>query len=233
MLLLVLAVVSAMLPCFSAEYVILRNGVKMEVDRHDQEGNDIWLYARNGVVTHVAASEVAKFEPIEPVTVALPELAEAGNSVIRQPLPKSLAPVSLESHVAKRLIEDAAARHGVDAALIKAVASAESGFQQAARSRVGAIGIMQLMPGTAAYLGANPHDAAQNVDGGVRYLRELLLKYQRSPDQVALALAAYNAGPNAVERYGGIPPYSETRMYVKTVMRKYDELSAPPPRPRR
>jgi len=226
MLPLLLVVVSLAARATGAEYVVLRNGVKMEIERHDQEGDDIWLYARNGIATHVTASEVVKFEPVEPVTVVLPEMAEPGNSVIRQPLPKSLAPVSLESHLAKRLIEDAAARHGVDAALIKAVASAESGFQQAARSRVGAIGIMQLMPGTAAYLGSNPHDAAQNVDGGVRYLRELLLKYQRSPNQVALALAAYNAGPNAVERFGGIPPYHETRMYVKTVLRKYDEFSS-------
>jgi soluble lytic murein transglycosylase-like protein len=80
---------------------------------------------------------------------------------------------------------------------------------------------MQLMPGTARDLGANPHDPEQNADAGVRYMKQLLLKYKDSKDPVRLALAAYNAGPGAVDRYGAIPPYRETQAYVEKVLRKY------------
>jgi soluble lytic murein transglycosylase-like protein len=88
----------------------------------------------------------------------------------------------------------------------------------------GAIGIMQLMPGTARELSADPHHPEQNVDAGVRYLRDLLLKYQDHPDQVRLALAAYNAGPGAVDRYNGIPPYRETVEYLRKVLDRYQKL---------
>ena len=99
----------------------------------------------------------------------------------------------------------------------------ESGYQQKARSSQGAIGVMQLMPSTARYLGADPSDAAQNIDAGTRLLRTLLLKYEGNPNQLALALAAYNAGPGAVDRFGGVPPYVETRRYVDKVIRRFNE----------
>lgn len=112
-------------------------------------------------------------------------------------------------------IDRLAALHGVDRALVQAVIHAESAYNPQARSRVGAQGLMQLMPQTAAELGVgNPFDPDQNIDGGVRYLAMLLKRYQ---GDVRLATAAYNAGPGAVQEYGGVPPYAETQAYVKRI----------------
>jgi soluble lytic murein transglycosylase-like protein len=119
------------------------------------------------------------------------------------------------------LIARAAGAAGVDPALVAAVARAESGFRADAGSPAGAQGLMQLMPSTAAGLGVTDvHDPAQSLNGGARYLRQQL---DRFGGDVRLALAAYNAGPGAVTRYGGVPPYEETQTYVTRVMGYYDQ----------
>ena len=89
-------------------------------------------------------------------------------------------------------------------------------------SGAGALGLMQLMPETARELGVDPQNPHQNAEGGAQYLRDLLAKYEGSPDQVLLALAAYNAGPAAVDRYHGVPPYRETREYILRVLKEWD-----------
>jgi len=117
-----------------------------------------------------------------------------------------------------REIAQLAGRHGVEAALVKAVIAAESAFDRTAISRAGAQGLMQLMPTTADELGVlAPYQPYENSDGGVRYLRAMLDRY----GDVHRALAAYNAGPTAVDRYGGIPPYRETQAYVTRVLTYY------------
>jgi len=121
-------------------------------------------------------------------------------------------------------IRRASRQHGVSAALVKAVIAAESGFDPLAESRRGARGLMQLMPATADHLGVDDaYDPWQNIDGGTRYLCEMI---DRFPGELELALAAYNAGPETVRQYQGMPPYAETRGYVKRVLKLYKKYHA-------
>lgn len=127
-----------------------------------------------------------------------------------------------------RIVRAAAQRNEIDPALLTSVIGQESGFDPRAVSRAGAMGLMQLMPDTARSLGVkDPFDPAQNVEGGARMLRQLLDRYH---GRVDFALAAYNAGAGAVDRYGGIPPYAETQHYVRNILAAYhsDALSRPP-----
>ena len=131
------------------------------------------------------------------------------------------------------LIQEHSELHGLDPRLVQAVVEVESAYRPRARSRKGAMGLMQLMPGTAAQLAVDdPYDPEQNLRGGVAYLAEMMNRF----GSLELALAAYNAGPEAVERHRGVPPYRETRDYVARVLRLYDgrepdpnAAAAPPP----
>ena len=131
-------------------------------------------------------------------------------------VPEPPSPYRSTSTRFSEFIEPLATRHGVDAALVRAVVEVESNYEPSARSRKGAMGLMQLMPATARrYALANPFDPKSNLDAGIRHLRSLLDRFE-----VRLALAAYNAGEGAVLRYGGVPPYAETRNYVTRVLQR-------------
>lgn len=124
-----------------------------------------------------------------------------------------------EGEIAK-LIQQSAVKHGVDPKLALAVATAESSLDASATSPVGAAGVMQLMPATARSLGVkNLYDPMENIDGGVQYLKQMLTSFN---GDVPKALAAYNAGPEAVNRYGGVPPYQETQQYVAKILASYE-----------
>jgi len=143
------------------------------------------------------------------------QMPPAGNV----PAPAPVPPAQIDA-----LVEQNASTWQVDPALIKAVIANESGFNATATSNVGAQGLMQLMPETAASLGVrDAYDPVQNVAGGTRYLRGLL---DRFGGDKRLAIAAYNAGPGAVEKYGDIPPYRETRNYVQNVLASFDKYSS-------
>ena len=122
----------------------------------------------------------------------------------------------------ENLIEKYAAKNNLDPDFIKAVVKQESGFNPDAKSKCGAMGLMQLMPQTAKGLGVvDAFDPEQNIEGGVKYLKSMLNRFNNDPK---LALAAYNAGPGAVQKYGDIPPYRETQNYVKNIMSSYEAL---------
>lgn len=117
------------------------------------------------------------------------------------------------------IISEESKKHGIDEKLVKALIKQESGFNPTIESKAGAVGLMQLMPSTAKSLGVkNSKDPRQNVDGGIRYLKSMMEKYNGN---LILALAAYNAGPGAVDKYHGVPPYKETQNYVKNILANY------------
>lgn len=185
----------------SLSVLVLKNGQRIGYESLVREGDTLFVRAGSQSLV-IDASDVAP-PPVVVVT-----------GTVGKEVPEPVA----------RLIVPNAGRHNLRPELIQAVMEVESGYQVRARSRVGAIGLMQLMPQTARHLGVNAHDPAQNVEGGARLLDLLVTKYEGRPNGLALALAAYNAGAGAVDRYGGIPPYRETRDYVKKVLRRFREL---------
>ncbi len=185
----------------AAEMLFLTTGRTMTVRSHRLEGDRLVLSLVGGGEVTCDPSLVDRIEPDE-VPIRDPGARSAGDAV------DPAAP-----YVA--LIERSAAREGVDPRLVQAVIQVESAYQPAARSRKGAAGLMQLMPDTARrYAVANPYDPATNISAGIKHLKMLLDRYAQLP----LALAAYNAGEAAVDRFGGIPPFPETQSYVRQVI---------------
>lgn len=187
-----------------AEIALLASGQTLKLDGHRSEQGFLVLALAGGGEVHLPPSAVRGFVPDE----VLDEVAGSASG-----------PDLLE------LVEQAAKRHGLDPALVQAVVAVESGFRPGAVSPKGAQGLMQLMPRTAASLGVTDAlDPEQNVDAGVRHLEGLVRLYD---GDLTRALAAYNAGQGAVARHGGVPPYRETRDYVRRVLERYRAKKAP------
>ncbi len=202
----------ASLPAMAGEFAIFSSGARIQADRHELVGDKIRLFRGSGF-TEVPAAAIAEFEVFEDPQ---PQLADVQVPVAT---PGSVAAPSSNP---KDMIREAALRAGLPPEFVASVAKVESGFQARAVSAKGAIGVMQLMPATAKALGADPHDPRQNIEAGTQLLRDLLLKYD---GDVVKALAAYNAGSGAVARYGGLPPYDETRRYVNKVIGAYQQAT--------
>jgi soluble lytic murein transglycosylase-like protein len=196
-LLLLAAIVLALPAAARADIAVLSNGTTLKVGAHRQEADQVVLALKDGGEVTLPASEIRGLVPDE----VIEEVASAS-----------------ASGDLRELAAASARRHGLDPELVLAVVAVESGFQPQAVSRKGAQGLMQLMPATAKELGVKDAlDPAENLDGGSRYLKDLIALYG---GDVKKALAAYNAGPGAVARHGGIPPYKETRRYVREVLKR-------------
>lgn len=192
-----LYLLTALRPAAAKELIYLASGFTLEVESHSQQQEMIVCRTASGTL-QLQATDVSRIELL-PDAPALPAASPSA-----QPID---------------VLASAATDQGLPPELIRSVAKIESGFHQNAISAKGAIGLMQLMPRTAAELGVEPTRADENAQGGAKYLRDLLLRYHYDS---AFALAAYNAGPGAVDKYHGVPPYLETRQYVLKVLREYE-----------
>lgn len=199
---------------YSREVVHLRSGFDLEAISHVLNSSGFSFETPTGNIS-LAKEDVVGIETV-------PDPDPVSEAPVSEPAP-AMATVASPADL-YALIKSAAYREGGTpefARLVRCVAKVESNFQQDAKSSKGATGLMQLMPGTAKELGVIASQTEDNVRGGARYLKELLLEYHY--DSV-LALAAYNAGPAAVKKYGGVPPFAETRHYVEKVLREYAKL---------
>lgn len=207
-----LAAIGMAIPAFAGERVLLANGFDMRCNHHQQVGTQIRLYLSTGESSYIdlRSDEITGFENVpDPLPQPVTPTAKKQNADTR------LSPVDL-----REMLAEAGQQHNLDADLLASVVKAESNGNTRAVSRAGARGLMQLMPKTAAEEGVDDSfKADENVRGGSAYLNELLVRYH---DNIALALAAYNAGPAAVDKYHGIPPYHETRVYVARVIHEFN-----------
>ena len=211
-----LALVAATcLPVFAAEHITLRNGSEFDCVRQEPAGDRVRLYLASAITSTANYIEVATASVLRVETVADPPPPAAAAPGLASSSTAPLTPAEMHELLAR-----AGALHHIDADLLASVIQAESAGNVRAVSRAGARGLMQLMPATASTLGVHDSFAPeQNIGGGTAYLDQLLTRYR---DNIALALAAYNAGPGAVDRYHGIPPYAETRAYVARVIRAFN-----------
>jgi hypothetical protein len=208
----------AALPSFATELAVLRNGFSIRHERREVIGAVTRLYVdlKGSSYVDVPTVEIEHFEPAPPApTATLSGTAAAASATVPYSSPSPDSPVDLN-----QVVTIASGRYRLDPDLVNSVIRAESGFNVRAVSPKGAQGLMQLMPQTASQLGVpNAFDPQANVEGGTRYLRELLEHYNFD---LIKALAAYNAGSGRVERYGGVPPYYETQAYVARIVRDFN-----------
>jgi hypothetical protein len=216
----VLGVIATLCPfATAAEHVTLKNGFEVDCVRRELVGDKVRLYFAGEGTT--SAGDSNYLEVAADSVVRVETIAEAPRSVasVNMPNPATItaAPTKEEMH---EMLAQAGAQHNIDEDLLASVVRAESGGQVHAVSRTGARGLMQLMPGTANAVGVDDaFKPDQNISGGTAYLDSLLTRYHNN---VALALAAYNAGPGAVDKYRGVPPYRETREYIARVIREFN-----------
>ena len=205
------------LPAMGTDLAILHNGFSIRHERREAVGSVTRLYLGTGKdYVDIATSQIERFEKDQSPAI-VPASVPAAASVTPARLPK---PAAVKQQDLKEVINTISDQHHLDPDFISSVIHAESGFNPRAVSPKGARGLMQLMPGTASKLGvSNAFDPRANVEGGTRYLSELLERYNFD---VIKALAAYNAGPHRVQQYGGVPPYYETRTYVARIVRDYN-----------
>jgi soluble lytic murein transglycosylase-like protein len=199
----------ALSPSPARELVYLTSGFQLEALSHTESNQMLVLRTATGTL-ELPTAAVTRIELV----------ADDSN-------PAVIAHASCPSEIPEELLRNAAVGEGLPPELVRSVAQIESGFHQQAISPKGALGLMQLMPGTAADLGVEASCAIDNARGGAKYLRSLLLRYR---GDAVLALSAYNAGPGAVARFGGVPPYSETRHYVERVLREFARQQRLPPK---
>jgi len=207
-----LALAGVTSPAFAAERISLTNGYEILCNHHAQFGSQIRLYLGSNDSSYIDRSteDIARIE-----TVPDPPPTQSSSGSAGTKIEAKLSPADLHEMLAA-----AGHRHNLDADLLASVVKAESNGNTHAVSRAGARGLMQLMPKTAADLGVDDSFRPdENVRGGSAYLNDLLVRYH---DNIALALAAYNAGPAAVDKYRGIPPYHETRAYVARVIHEFN-----------
>lgn len=207
-----LAFAVTVVPAFPAERVLLANGFDILCDHHAQIGSVVRLYVGNGETSYIdlRPAEIRNYE-----TVPDPPPASVGSAPANTKVDSKLSPVDL-----RQMLAVAGRTHNLDIDLLASVVLAESNGNTHALSHAGARGLMQLMPQTAAQQGVeDSFRPDENVRGGSAYLDELLNRYH---DNLALALAAYNAGPAAVDKYHGVPPYHETRVYVARVIHEFN-----------
>jgi soluble lytic murein transglycosylase-like protein len=210
-------VAAALAPAAHAlEHITLRNGFELDCVRHEAlDATHVRLYLKGeNNYQDIAANEIARVETL-PDPTPTPALVAA--PITPAVILSAAEPTPAEMH---ELLLAAGNAHNIDEDLLASVIKAESGGHTKAVSRTGAQGLMQLMPATAHTLGVkDSFKADQNIAGGTAYLDSLLKRYK---DNLGLALAAYNAGPGAVDRYRGIPPFRETRAYVARVIREFN-----------